>query len=435
MAFNFAETFLRESGAAQDRSRSMAEMQLRAKQFADEMVLKEADLAVREKAQQLAEDVEKEAALFRIMDLNQKETQFNANLQQRINEFSANIELKGRELNLTEKQINQEKELFTARLNEESEARKAQIKLAYDQLSSEERMTLSKIGFDREMFYSEQDFRKPKQEAETAAIIANTERADALARAELEASRVQTALSAINLNREKRGEAYLREEASPEYKKLLGIPEDQSLTNERARLLLGQRQTETVLKKQQTAAELSEMRTEIEMAPYREELTRENLGDVRSLYPEEARRGALRTSAAQFLDTFLNPATAFDFRAKADYFLQGVPWYDFEPMSPTSKYYDLQRRTGVDASQFVEPYSGVSGLLGRSIMQSQMSPQQQEYYEALNKSSSLFADPQLEFTQGAFKIQPPFPVPFGAYTNPGAFIPQVRNEDLEGQDE
>lgn len=55
MAFNFAETFLRESGAAQDRSRSMAEMQLRAKQFADEMVLKEADLAIRKRAQEFNE--------------------------------------------------------------------------------------------------------------------------------------------------------------------------------------------------------------------------------------------------------------------------------------------------------------------------------------------------------------------------------------------
>lgn len=55
MVFNFAETFLRESGAAQDRSRSMAEMQLRAKQFADEMILKEADLAVRKRAQEFNE--------------------------------------------------------------------------------------------------------------------------------------------------------------------------------------------------------------------------------------------------------------------------------------------------------------------------------------------------------------------------------------------
>jgi hypothetical protein len=50
MAFNFAETFLRESGAAQDRAQSMAEMQLRAKQFADEMILRETDLAIRKEA-------------------------------------------------------------------------------------------------------------------------------------------------------------------------------------------------------------------------------------------------------------------------------------------------------------------------------------------------------------------------------------------------
>lgn len=37
MALNFAETFLRESGSAQDRAAGMAEMQLRAKQFADQM--------------------------------------------------------------------------------------------------------------------------------------------------------------------------------------------------------------------------------------------------------------------------------------------------------------------------------------------------------------------------------------------------------------
>lgn len=46
MALNFAETFLRESGSAQDRAAGMAEMQLRAKQFADQMADQAARTAI-----------------------------------------------------------------------------------------------------------------------------------------------------------------------------------------------------------------------------------------------------------------------------------------------------------------------------------------------------------------------------------------------------
>jgi len=56
MALNFGEVFLRESGAAQDRAQSMAEMQLRAKQFADNMAMQEANLAIAKRAQTLAEE-------------------------------------------------------------------------------------------------------------------------------------------------------------------------------------------------------------------------------------------------------------------------------------------------------------------------------------------------------------------------------------------
>lgn len=58
MAFNFGEVFLRESGAAQDRAQSMAEMQLRAKQFADNMAIQEANLAISKSAQKLAEEAQ-----------------------------------------------------------------------------------------------------------------------------------------------------------------------------------------------------------------------------------------------------------------------------------------------------------------------------------------------------------------------------------------
>jgi hypothetical protein len=428
MAFNFAETFLRESGAAQDRSRSMAEMQLRAKQFADEMVLKEADLAVRKEAQRLAENVAAEAALFRVMDLNQQETQFNANLQQRVTEFNSNLELKGKELGLTEKQIDQEKELFTSRLNEESEARKAQIKLAYDQLSSQERLTLSKLGFDREMFYSDQDFKRPRQEAETAAIIATTERADALATAELAASRVETALSQINLNRQNRGEAYLTEQASEKTKTLLGLNPEDDLTNERAGNLLQTRILEEGLQQKQAATKLSELRTNLEIQPYSQEITQENIKDVSNSYSEDVRRSGLRTAYDQFVYTFLNPATAFDVRAKIDFVTAG---FGIPAKSVTGKYYDLQRATGVDAAEFANPLAGPQGLLGRSLMESQMTPAQQEYYNYLNRSASLFADPTKEFTQGAYQVQPPFPIPFGPYTNPSSLIPPMMSQDVE----
>ena len=56
MAFNFAETFLRESGTTQDRAQSMAEMQLRAKQFEQNYSLALARQKVAERAQILAEE-------------------------------------------------------------------------------------------------------------------------------------------------------------------------------------------------------------------------------------------------------------------------------------------------------------------------------------------------------------------------------------------
>lgn len=58
MAINFAETFLRESGATQDRAQSMAEMQLRAKQFEQNYSLALARQKVAERAQTLAEEAQ-----------------------------------------------------------------------------------------------------------------------------------------------------------------------------------------------------------------------------------------------------------------------------------------------------------------------------------------------------------------------------------------
>jgi hypothetical protein len=57
MALNFAETFLRESGAAQDRSRSMAEMQLRARQFERQMAEQAKQTAIAKMRAQTAEDL------------------------------------------------------------------------------------------------------------------------------------------------------------------------------------------------------------------------------------------------------------------------------------------------------------------------------------------------------------------------------------------
>lgn len=59
MAINFAEVFLRESGASQDRAQSMAEMQLRAKQFEQNYSLALARQKVAERAQTLAEEGQK----------------------------------------------------------------------------------------------------------------------------------------------------------------------------------------------------------------------------------------------------------------------------------------------------------------------------------------------------------------------------------------
>lgn len=56
MAFNFAETFLRESGATQDRAQSMAEMQLRAKQFEQNYSLALARQKVAERQQDMLEE-------------------------------------------------------------------------------------------------------------------------------------------------------------------------------------------------------------------------------------------------------------------------------------------------------------------------------------------------------------------------------------------
>jgi hypothetical protein len=58
MAFNFAETFLRESGATQDRAQSMAEMQLRAKQFEQNYSLALARQKVAERQQVMLEEAQ-----------------------------------------------------------------------------------------------------------------------------------------------------------------------------------------------------------------------------------------------------------------------------------------------------------------------------------------------------------------------------------------
>lgn len=57
MALNFAETFLRESGAAQDRSRSMAEMQLRARQFERQMAEQAKQTAIAKMRAETAQDL------------------------------------------------------------------------------------------------------------------------------------------------------------------------------------------------------------------------------------------------------------------------------------------------------------------------------------------------------------------------------------------
>lgn len=435
MAINFGEVFLRESGAAQDRAQSMAELQLRAKQFADNLAIQEANLEISRAAQKLAEDKYESDKIARANELSETARQFDANLTQRKDEFAANLTQRQEELGLSKEELEERIRQFDVSQQAESERLKMEAKMFYDRLDTEEKQFYAKMGMDKEFFYADMEFRRPGEEARTAAIRGEEERAqniaplnEALLQRQIQAGAIANSLRAIELARETRGEAYATEQTSAETKRLLGLNPEDDLTNERAGNLLQTRILEEGLRQKEAATKLSELRTNLEIEPYSQEITQENIRDVSNLYSEDVRRTGLRTAFDQFAYSFLNPATLFDIRPKIDFVTAafGIP-----AMSATGRYYDLQRATGVDAAEFVDPLAGPRGLLGKSLMESQMTPAQQEYYNYLNRSASLFADPTKEFTQGAYEIQPPFPIPFGPYTNPSSLIPPMMSQDVE----
>ena len=431
MAINFAEVFLRESGAEQDRAKSMAEMQLRANQFAQNLALQEAQLEINKRAQTLAEQQAEANNINEVNRLAEQARQFDAELENRKDEFAANLEQRQKELGLSRDELNARISQFNRSLDQESERLKQETALAYDRLDQDLKLSLSQQNLTAEMFYADLDFKRPKEEAQTKAIQAGTD----LTREEIKGIAIDNDIKTLELTARRRGIELSQLPIPDDMKERLGYKKNEDGTYpevlaDQAMALLEMDQIALGLEQQDAARQLSQMRTELQMAPFNEELTRENIRRIKELYPKAAQRSGVRTTLDQFAFTFLNPASFGDSRAMID-FVTAPFRGTIRAISPTGRFYDLQRATGVDAAEFANPLAGEEGLLGRSLMESQLSPAQQNYFEFLNESGSLFADPATEFTRGAFLTDPPFPVPFAPSALPTGFLPQVSAEDLE----
>lgn len=457
MAFNFGEVFLRETGAAQDRAQSMAEMQLRAKQFADNLAIQEANLALSKRAQTLAEETQKSNVLMEANRLAEQARQFDANLNQRKNEFVDNLNLRKDELGLSQDELNERIRQFDESQKLESNRLKLESKMFYDNLDAEQQRFFAEAGMNREFFYADLEFRRPGEEARTEAIKAETgatlARTD-LTRQEIEALKIKSDIDALELRGIKRGIELSELDVDDDIKEYLGIQRNEDgtfpdLPADKAKALLETKLLSNQISRQQAAEKMATYRTQLQNEPFKTEITQENIGDIQSLYPEEARRSKLKTFADQTFNTFVNPANWFDAGPSIDYVAQafgidklGLNFpllskaaskitgneygsfvgFDF-PVSDVGKYYEIQRRTGVDPEYFQNPYGGVESLLGQTLEQSQLSPLQQQYFNTLNEYGAMFADPQTEFTQGFLMNQPPFPAPFAPYANIESLLP------------
>ena len=101
MALNFAETFLQQSGAAQDRSRSMAEMQLKARQFERQMAEQAKQTAIAKMRAETAEDVAQAQ-----IEAMAKETELSQNADKRAAELFE-LQSKAERLNLSNQEFKQ----------------------------------------------------------------------------------------------------------------------------------------------------------------------------------------------------------------------------------------------------------------------------------------------------------------------------------------
>ena len=346
MAINFAEVFLRESGAEQDRAQSMAEMQLRANQFAQNLALQEAQLEINKRAQTLAEQQAEANNINEVNRLAEQARQFDAELENRKDEFAANLEQRQKELGLSRDELNARISQFNRSLDQESERLKQETALAYDRLDQDLKLSLSQQNLTAEMFYADLDFKRPKEEAQTKAIQAGTD----LTREEIKGIAIDNDIKTLELTARRRGIELSQLPIPDDMKERLGYKKNEDGTYpevlaDQAMALLEMDQIALGLEQQDAARQLSQMRTELQMAPFNEELTRENIRRIKELYPKAAQRSGVRTTLDQFAFTFLNPASFGDSRAMID-FVTAPFRGTIRAISPTGRFYDLQRASG-----------------------------------------------------------------------------------------
>jgi len=254
MAFNFGEVFLRESGATQDRAQSMTEMQLRAKQFADDLAYREAQLQFSKEVQSFNEEEARFQRQQKFLDRAQQNEQFRQKIQ------------------LERDALNQRKDISDAdraaemkRLDAQVSQWEAQNNIAWTNLDQNERQMMLDYEIKVEDLGIRKDLAKANIEettARTSAIKGAEERAQdmapleqALTQRQIQAGAIANALNSLQLARETRGEAYATEQTSDETKRLLGLSPEDDLTNERAGNLLQTRILEEGLREKELTRE------------------------------------------------------------------------------------------------------------------------------------------------------------------------------------
>ena len=226
MAINFAETFLRESGASQDRAQSMAEMQLRANQFAQNLALQEAELEISKRAQTLAEEQAKANNINEVNRLAEQARQFDAELNNRKEEFAADLNQRQEELGLSKDELDAKIDQFNRSLDQESERLKQETALAYDRLDQDLKLSLSEQNLTAEMFYADLDFKRPREEAQTEAIQASTD----LTKEQIKGIAIDNDINELKLAATKRGIELSQLPISDDMKERLGFKKNKDGT-------------------------------------------------------------------------------------------------------------------------------------------------------------------------------------------------------------
>ena len=254
MALNFGEVFLRESGAAQDRAQSMTEMQLRAKQFADDLAYREAQLQFSKEVQSFNEEEARFQRVQQFLNRSQQNRQFQDEMAYKREALAQQKDISDDDRAAEMKKLDVQKEQFEAENN-----------IAWANLDQNERQMLLDYGIKTEDLGIRKELAKAgieETKARTAATTGAEERAQdmapleqALTQRQIQAGAIANALNSLQLARETRGEAYATEQTSDETKRLLGLSPEDDLTNERAGNLLQTRILEEGLREKELTRE------------------------------------------------------------------------------------------------------------------------------------------------------------------------------------